>query len=388
MSQSTDANHFFQTSSNVDTSSALEESTRKEAKAENNHGDPIRLKSKLLALHLDPRSKKYVYVAASTAIVQRVNLETGAVDATYTGPSAPVTSIAFSLSGDVLFAGCWDKCIWSWDVTTRKVLHKFEGHADFVKSVICTVVDKKEVLVSSGSDAQVMVWDVETKKKVDVIKGLHVKGIHDLALDPETVNVDKEPYPILFTAGSDRTIQHVKLGPRAEDSALNLAPITQHATSVFGLHFDADGDLWTASADKTAKCLSRQRNWASELTLEHPDFVRDIIVYEEGGWVVTACRDEEIRVWNKATGELYHTYSGHFEEVTGLVLLDETVISVSIDGTVRKWSLNKACLQKAKEEAANPPPPPPPPSSETKTENALTEEEEKELAELMDDLGD
>ena len=25
-----------------------------------------------------------------------------------------------------------------------------------------------------------------------------------------------------------------------------------------------------------------------------------LVVYEQGGWVITACRDEEVRVWNRA----------------------------------------------------------------------------------------
>jgi hypothetical protein len=69
---------------------------------------------------------------------------------------------------------------------------------------------------------------------------------------------------------------------------------------VYRLFFDEDGDLWTASADKFAKCLTRDSGWKPNLALEHPDFVRDVVVYDQGGWVVTACRDEEIRVWNKA----------------------------------------------------------------------------------------
>jgi hypothetical protein len=46
--------------------------------------------------------------------------------------------------------------------------------------------------------------------------------------------------------------------------------------------------------------LVRQDGWKANLTLEHPDFVRDVVVYETGGWVVTACRDEEVRVWNRS----------------------------------------------------------------------------------------
>jgi hypothetical protein len=79
---------------------------------------------------------------------------------------------------------------------------------------------------------------------------------------------------------------------------------------------------------------------------------------------------------------LFHTYSGHFEEVTGLLLVDCTVVSVSIDATIRKWSLDPKDLLQAKTESEQPsedclrdPP----------KEFILTEEEESELAELMQD---
>lgn len=83
------------------------------------------------------------------------------------------------------------------------------------------------------------------------------------------------------------------------------------------------------------------------------------------------------------TGQLYHTFSGHFEEVTGLLLIESTVISVGIDATIRQWSLKPDELQSAVDQA-----------KKTTTdeeeqkpnpESMLTEEEEKELAELMDE---
>lgn len=83
------------------------------------------------------------------------------------------------------------------------------------------------------------------------------------------------------------------------------------------------------------------------------------------------------------TGQLYHTFSGHFEEVTGLLLIESTVISVGIDATIRQWSLKPDELQSAVDQA-----------KKTTTdeeeqkpnpESMLTEEEEKELAEMMDE---
>jgi hypothetical protein len=88
------------------------------------------------------------------------------------------------------------------------------------------------------------------------------------------------------------------------------------------------------------------------------------------------------------TGKLHHTFSGHFEEVTGLALLGQTLLSVSIDCTIRQWSLKPKDLQAAiaaaeeakkvggiKEEPLKP----------KKTTALITEDEERELAELMED---
>lgn len=319
------------------------------------------------------------------------DFKTGETSALFKGPVAPVTSVCLSPDGKLLFAGCWDKSVWSWDVASGQTRQKYEGHNDFVKSVVSVRLHGEDLLISGSADAQILVFKIANGERIETFKD-HARGIQDLAFDPES----DESQPVLFSAGSDREIRQFKILGGGEP----VDPLLPHETSVYKMFFDNDGDLWTASADKTAKCLVRADGWKSNLTLEHPDFVRDIVVYETGGWVVTACRDEEVRVWNRSvsflcspglpsqlvsnpfqTGELHHTFSGHFEEVTGLALVGSTVASVAIDGTIRQWSLRPDELQKAVDLAKNGP------EEEVKPdgEPMLTEEEERELAELMDD---
>jgi hypothetical protein len=64
------------------------------------------------------------------------------------------------------------------------------------------------------------------------------------------------------------------------------------------------------------------------------------------------------------------------------LLVGSTVVSVSIDATIRQWSLKPADLQRAREEAQKIIAPKEEPQ---KQESMLTEEEERELAELMED---
>jgi len=68
-------------------------------------------------------------------------------------------------------------------------------------------------------------------------------------------------------------------------------------------------------------------------------------------------------------------YEGHFDEITKLAVVGTTIISASLDGTIRMWDTRKAPekLVLKKEE----------PKKESGS--GLTEEEERELAELMSD---
>ncbi|KAL4915120.1 WD40-repeat-containing domain protein [Aspergillus aurantiobrunneus] len=372
MSASSHRDDFFQTTS------ALDQQKRKDAKSNNTNGSPIRLQSKILAIQADPLDNGSVYVAQSGGMVRKINLETGETVAIFKGPTAPVTSLCFSPNGQLLFAGCWDKTVWSWDVTSKQRKIKYEGHTDFVRSVVATRLRSQDLLVSGGADAQILVFDIASGQRLHAFKG-HTKGIQDLSIDPATLDPDSSEQCV-FSAGSDREIRRFDITKGSQDLTGTEA-LLAHETNVYKLYFDQDGDLWTASADKTAKCLVREDGWKPNLTLSHPDYVRDVVVDERGGWVLTACRDEEIRVWNRSTGQLYHTFSGHYEEVTGLALVGLTLVSVSIDATIRQWSLKPDDLRNAVDQATKPP------TDEqlANPESMLTEEEERELAGLLEE---
>jgi WD40 repeat protein len=244
-----------------------------------------------------------------------------------------------------------------------------------------------------------MVWDTKTGDRMHTLrdKTETMMAIQDLIIDPADSS-DSEI--ILMSSSSDPHIRRWRIGVDSAseivDPAESAEPadvragrptILEHETSVYKLLFVGEAediDLWTASADGTAKCLSRAKNWSAEETYKHGDYVRAVVVTSD--WVVTAGRDEDVKVWDKSTGELRHTYEGHYEEITGLVLIEEErrVVSVGIDGTLRTWSLTNAELNNAieqkeekergvtKEEKFQPP------------HSLLTAEEESELAELMD----
>ena len=301
--------------------------------------------------------------------------------------------------GQQLFAGSWDKDIWSWDATSAQAGRKYSGHSDFVKAVVCTKIAGKDILISGGADKKILVWDVETGQRLHTLQDptTTMLAVQNLVVDPE---LSKPDAAVVVSASSDPHIRRWKItldgfeqlpeSFRDRPDAERLT-ILEHETSVYRLLFDdtdEDADLWTASADGTAKCLTRSANFVSSETFTHGDYVRAVLV--TGQWVITAGRDENVKVWDRASGRLYCTLEGHYEEVTDLVMLRNAqgqptrICSVSIDGTVRTWPLAKGDLDtvvKEIEEAKKPKEEEP----AEKGESLLTAEEEAELAELMED---
>ncbi|KID76652.1 uncharacterized protein G6M90_00g072390 [Metarhizium brunneum] len=393
--ESVDPDHFFET----DASQA--QRARKAAKAGNKHGDPLEMKSKILAAVPDPKSPlSGIFVAESAGFVRQVKLTSSEPQATYRGPKAPVTCLAIGgADNKTIFAGSWDKDIWSWDIASTHLGRKYSGHSDFVKAVLCAKLKDKDILISGGADKKILVWDIETGRRLHTIQDptTAMLAIQHLALDP--VLTTREEI-VLVSAGSDPHIRRWKVrldGYEQITETFHDRPgaerltIEEHDTSVYRLVFDVDGedvDLWTASADGTAKCLSRSRNFVAEDDLNHGDYVRAVQPTEQ--WVITAGRDEHVKVWDRATGKLYCSLEGHFEEITDLVLLrnaegsPEKICSVGIDRTIRTWPLQKTDLddvvkevEEAKKSSIK--------EAETGGESLLTAEEEAELAELMDD---
>lgn len=289
----------------------------------------------------------------------------------------------------------------------------------------------KDILISGSADSSIIVWDVESGAKL--VTARDTGRILDLKIDPASFGC---PSPheeaatngatrfIIYSASSDPQIRRWLLAADNDKITLTEGEVPQpltHETSVNGLHFtpdlaippksindivewsdDESSTLYTASSDKTARSFTRATAEASapwqpeDEPLIHPDFVRAITVDEEAGLIITACRDEEVRVWDASEGRLIHTWRGHFEEVTGLALVKcadgkgNDVVSVSIDGTIRCWSLDRRVMGAARQREEE--------SGEVggeKKENEngngnkkgpmLTAEEEAELAELMSD---
>jgi len=135
-----------------------------------------------------------------------------------------------------------------------------------------------------------------------------------IALDP-LLSDDNDA--IVFAGGSERDIRRWRIPYKSPALAVEDAEsILEHDTSVHAIRFlGEDADCWSASADGTARRMDvrapakeRKEGWRTDTVLKHADYVNDVVMARNGKWVVTACRDEEVRLWDVSVGAFIPPY--------------------------------------------------------------------------------
>lgn len=89
------------------------------------------------------------------------NYSTGKFLKTYTGHvnSKYCISSTFSITnGKYVVGGSEDNCIYLWELQTRKIVQKLEGHSDTVVSVSCHPTENMIASGALGNDKTVKIW--------------------------------------------------------------------------------------------------------------------------------------------------------------------------------------------------------------------------------------
>ncbi|CAG8689906.1 22629_t:CDS:2 [Dentiscutata erythropus] len=349
----TSANNFFQSDRDI----AIQE--RRAKKQQNKTGDPIECTSKVLCMILPEKidDSDYAYIGESGFIAKKINLSTKKTVKIFKGHTGPITCLGLWYKDGIeyLITGSWDKTLRKWDSKTKESLCTFSLHTDFVKSL--AISHKTSTLFSGSSDKQIRSWNLLTGEPLKVFKK-HTRGIEDLTFD--------EGEAFLFSASSDGHI--IKWNPLSGEC---LQIFEGHLTSVYALKV-FDEEMWTASADMTVKRWDLYTG-KSDMSLEHPDFVKCLAIC--GPYIITGSRDESIRVFDIGSGKLIKVIDGHFDEVSCTAVREKSLYTGSLDCTLRMWSLTDIASQEPQSK---------PTVQEETSSSLLTEEEERELKELME----
>ncbi|KAI9293531.1 WD40 repeat-like protein [Neoconidiobolus thromboides FSU 785] len=359
----TSSEHFFQTDRDIENTKRIE---AKKKLPKDLVGQPIEFNNKILALEKHPSEDK-VFLAHAGNIIRYLNLKTEKTIKVFKGHQAPVTCIKyFQENGEeYLLSGSWDKKLILWNVKENKIVKTYSEHNDFVKCVNTFIKDGKRYLISGSSDKELRIYPFDQTKSCRILKG-HKGTIEDIK-----ISIDND---FIYTCSGDLKI--IQWNIKSDYKIENI--FEYHLTTVYKLFLTED-EIWSSSGDKTVKRYSLIEN-KIDTSFEHPDHVRSIYVTEDNRYCITGGRDEIIRVFDVLNETLLGTFNGHWDEITAITFInkDQKIISASLDGSLRSWLLKDIGKQPNFEDLK--------PLEYSKPSNVtLTEEEEKELEDLLSD---
>ncbi|CAE6446631.1 hypothetical protein ACGC1H_002903 [Rhizoctonia solani] len=429
--QTTDSSNFFRSEADI----AAEEARARKAERTKHIGNPLELKGKVIRLVV---RNGEAWTAESGSVVRRINLVTGKSVQVYRGHTGPVTCLAFfkpESDRTILLSGAWDQTIKAWDIETGNLLSTTKAHADFLKTLL--VIPDLKLLVSGSSDRHIKLWDLnaltsptthtESLTQIGSTTG-HTRPVECLAAD---LSVGYR----IYSADSMGVIKAWEVeshpAPTSSRRLTHVGDLQAHTMGITDI-WVAHDRVWSASTDNTVRIQTLDVGAVSP-SLGHATHVRSLIPLHLTPAalpvLITGSAMGSLQIWDLEwagdgndpaviDGSGAHQ-SGmldvHSHDVTALALwvrepvaeaatetasegkelplvrsVEVWIVSGSLDGTLRRWRLSdlldgkyikaSQAATESKPDASKPDTP-----GEKSKAFAMTEEEERELAELMSD---
>ncbi|KAI5637256.1 WD domain, g-beta repeat domain-containing protein [Phthorimaea operculella] len=213
-----------------------------------------------------------------------------------------VSSGAFSLSGDIVYSASRDKTIKAWEVATGYCIKTYKGHREWVRMV--RVSADGTLLASCSNDQTVRVWNADTNEcKMELREHEHV-------------------------------VECVSWAPESAAAAINEASGTDNRRAAHAGPFLASG-----SRDKAVKIWDVSTGQCLATLVGHDNWVRGLAWHPGGRYLLTASDDKTLRVWDVAHTRCLKTLYAHQHFATSLDFHRSLpyVISGSVDQTVKVW---------------------------------------------------
>jgi hypothetical protein len=143
-----------------------------------------------------------------------------------------------------------------------------------------------------------------------------------------------------FATIANNVIRIVDVSSNLVTSEFKHEPVEGRPTGVIAVSFSPDGEvLVSGNRDNTLKVWDRKTERLTHTFRGHTDQVRSLAFSSDGSRLVSGSRDKTVRTWDMSSGKTIKLFTGHSGVITSVVFsIDGSrIVSGSDDSTVTVW---------------------------------------------------
>ncbi len=215
-----------------------------------------------------------------------------------------VFATAFSPDSQLVAVGEYNGDVYIWQVATKQLQFKFEGHASWIWSLAFS--PDGQILASASQDGTIRLWEIATGQLSHVLQADSYRVL-SLSFSPHMVDLPSGAAYILTTAHGDGALRwwHVATGEL-------IRTRSNHPQQVYSVRYSPDGKLLaTGSGDCTVKIWDAETGECLHTFTEHTKRVWSVRFSPDGRLLATCSGDGTIRIWDVATWSVLQVLTGY-----------------------------------------------------------------------------
>lgn len=239
-------------------------------------------------------------------------------------------SAIYTRDGSGIYAGNDSGVISLLDAQTGKVLRTFLGHKGPVNCFALTPDGKR--LLSGGSDKTARLWDTASGALLQTFQAPESGGIGSVALTPDAQRIATATMVgniRLWKSPSQSTRLYVWPGARAVSYVYCAVAFSHDGRTLAGAPGDNNVRLWDVASGALQRTL-----------YDHRAEVASVAFSPDDKQLISGSNDRTVISWSLASGAIVGYYTGHAGAVYSAVFSPDgqSVLTTSKDGSVRLWN--------------------------------------------------